>query len=199
MEKIGMHKHTIHCSPVDVAMEWDGEQVNDVTLSLHAIEVCNSLSRSLYLDGEGVKGCNNINWTDKDVVARDSWVKFPDCRGSFDCSNVGNDWHDIGDGNIQHMSKAGKTMGGGVEWVDVAVAQDGFYIVTHGIVVGHIVGSDAEELWSGLCQDAEAIKWVDKVTTEIFVELWTWGQSQSSDLLLPWRKPSFDWLTKDQL
>ena len=61
MEKIGMPKHTIHCSPADVTMEWDGEWVKDTTLSLHAVEVRDSLSRSLYLDGKGVKGCDNID------------------------------------------------------------------------------------------------------------------------------------------
>ena len=37
-------------------------------------------------------------------------------------------------------------MGGGVEREDAAVAQDGFNIVTHGVIVGRIVGSDTEEL-----------------------------------------------------
>jgi len=80
------------------------------------------------------------------VVARDSGIKFPDCCGSFNCGNVGDDRHDVSDGKIQYMGKAGKMMGGGVEREDAAVAQDGFNVVTHGIIVGRIVSSDTEEL-----------------------------------------------------
>ena len=46
-----------------------------------------------------------------------------------------------------------------------------WYIVTHGIIVGRIVSSDTEELWMSLSQDAKVIKWVDKVTANIFARM----------------------------
>ena len=61
MELIRLPKHALCCSPSGVILKWDDKGCHNSTFLLNAFKVCDMLTRSLNLDGEGVYCSNDIN------------------------------------------------------------------------------------------------------------------------------------------
>lgn len=64
-------EHPVSRSPAYVAMEWDLQGYLDSTLALETLEVSETLSRSLNLDGESSDGGNDV-----ERVAAEDFVFF---------------------------------------------------------------------------------------------------------------------------
>ena len=103
-------------------MKRDGKGSRESTFSLKAMKVCDPLIRCLDLDGEGSDSCYNVKRTSQNAIIGKSWIIFPDCSSRLDCRCLGDDRHHALNPKIENMCEAGKSIGSGVECVDLAFA-----------------------------------------------------------------------------
>ena len=87
-------------------MEWDLEGDTDSTLLLKVLEVSDSLSRSLNVDGECPNYSNDIESTAKDLVLCESGIELPDGCSGFNMGNLCDDIHELRDGKVDNVGKA---------------------------------------------------------------------------------------------
>ena len=87
-------------------MKWDLEGDIDSTLLLKALEVSDSLSRSLNLDGEHPNYSNDIESTAKDLVLCEGGIELPDGCSGFNMGDLRDDIHELRDGKVDNVGKA---------------------------------------------------------------------------------------------
>ena len=87
-------------------MEWDLEGDINSTLLLKVLEVSDSLSKSLNLDGEHPNYSNDIKSTAKDLVLCESGIELPDGCSGFNMGDFRDNIHELRDGKVDNVGKA---------------------------------------------------------------------------------------------
>lgn len=145
-ETIGTTKHAISSPPANVALKGDIQRNLDATFSLKAFEVCNAVAGRLDFDGECSNCRNDIEGVAEDVVARKSRVELPNCSRCFDRADVGDDRHEIGDGEVDNVGQAGETVYITVEGINVFAMEDALDAIACSVVVAGIIGRKTKQL-----------------------------------------------------